>query len=275
VPDEIREFAARRGVELSRAPLGKITPDESRRLYLELTRISLDARRRLRELAVRGVLTIERVCYLVHHGAWDEDEADFLLTCCPNPETIFADPPAAEARHLEAAALFHSRAALLGGHLRRALERREHRDGEGRVVLLDNDRRTVVSTHVPDLYARTYLVRGESARLHGWGARGSRLEIPPGEELIVLLRPREASGLGKALLADIEEAASATLHSHRKRILAVAVPFEIHSLEEEDQENLHARAKERSVRLLICPEKVAALDAESRRRFRLGRFVRA
>jgi hypothetical protein len=92
--------------------------------------------------------------------------------------------------------------------------------------------------------------------------------VPPGSALTVAPRPRAAAEFA-AIPGDAERVAGAP-----GDLKAVVVPLEFALLPVDTVAGLVAAAAARSVRLLICPLGLAALDTEVRRRAFVGRHVR-
>ncbi|MCB9492263.1 MAG: hypothetical protein H6674_09400, partial [Dehalococcoidia bacterium] len=140
VPDALIEEARRAGVELSSVDRGMISPEESRALFLAFTDISEAARDVCRDLARRGFASIERICYLVHHGVWSARAAESVLLNAPYPELALGLGPEPEQGHLYTVALDHARNAILGEALQRTLNHVDSGHADQRVELTPGER---------------------------------------------------------------------------------------------------------------------------------------
>lgn len=275
VPPPLVDLAQRMGVPLQHVRSGAIAPDEARQLYLKLTRFSDEAERRIVDLASRGKFSIERVCYLVHHGIWKKEEVDGMLLGSPFPEAVLSGTVHPEDGHVFTQAMFHARAAILGQILCRAFAREEScaRDDSDAVVERGGYERPVEYQFKPQLTARVYRSNGTSLELSGWCADGSTLHVPAHSNLTALLRPHDATTLATFCQNDIQSIV-ALAGQWDSRLWAVVVPFEFHLRSTAERQALIALATSHNAKLLVCPEKNGTLQKEANRRIQQGEFIR-
>lgn len=269
IPRALSELADRLGVRFVHADRGLIAPDESRELYLRLTPFSFTARDRVRELSRRGALSVERVCYLVHHGVWSAREMELLLLGSPYPDLILGRSVVAEQRHLHAQSGVHARGAVLAGVLHRALAYRDPLAAGADRVVHDGEPRALRATVRDDLFAQVYEA-DEPLELRGWLLGGEEWRVPPGTPFTALLRPWTRAALRSRLPDELATFAGAAL----PRPAAVVVPFDFHALAADERERIVDAARRHDIAILVCPEKLAALSSEAARRLLQGRNVR-
>jgi len=280
---------------------GVLQPAQAVRLYAALTGFPERLRERIDKLVGDGLLTLERACYLVQHGVWTLPELEGLITGCPFPDLILDGEVQPESRHLYNFAQVHARTALLGGVLDRALLARDPQfaghvpaelpapkgrsDGAKSMVDsanpgldVEDDERDLDVRYDPVRGARTYRLGAAELPmpLPAWQPWTERTkddrwrDVEQGEMLVVLLRPRDESGLLQFLKADIVVAAGAVKAGVRT---ALVVPLDFDDLKATEQEAFLAQAKASGVLLLVCPETTRTLDGYAREKLSRSRVL--
>lgn len=308
VPAAILQLAALHGISGIEAESGVLQPAQAGPLYAALTGFPANLADRIRELAGQGLLSIERVCYLVQHGVWTVPELEGLIRGCPYPDLVLDGEIQPEQRHLFHHAQVHARTALLGGVLDRALLSRdaEYMGGvkgnlkpvkgraEGAMPAIDSvggqpakpgldvedDDRDLLITFDPDLVARRYRLGPRESGplpLPDWrpfttrdGDPVWRAGVSQGNELAALLRPRDEAGLLRHLEADLLAAARAKADGKH---VAVVVPLDFNDLRAEVQQGFLGQAARDDIWLLVCPETARTLDGYAREKLNRSRVL--
>jgi hypothetical protein len=276
VPRVLQEFAQDLGVELRHVGEGRITASEARQLYIALTGFSDSLCAQIDFLAQQGNLSQERVCYVVHHGIWTRSEVESIVFGSLRPDGIFSGDTPPEQRHLYMQEIFHARAAILGGLLDRRLARRERIEGTVAIDLEDDVRRLDIEFD-PNFYAKIY--RCEEELLVPWVEPQDQksLTIPPGHRLITLVRARNASDLALYFQQDISTARGVTAIDQGQQVpgsVFILTPRDFHELPSEQQNHFVGTARNSGVGIIVCPETVAALDADAAKRLASSRILR-
>lgn len=276
IPTALCRLAEKSGVPFSRNSIdrGRISPQEARELYVQLTDFSSQMRQRMDELVTQGRVSVERLCYSVHHGVWTLPELESIVLGAPFPDMVLTGEIQSEQRHLYSHAVFHARSALLGGFLDRALAHREHADEAGGAFDLEDDERNIDIEFTSDIYAKRYRCADESMVVP-WLHPPSSVKVPPGESISILIRARDAVGLKRHLIEDIELAAAQPEDTAGWRGY-VLVPFDFNDpvLSDSERHSLLSQAKSKGVRVMVAPESTSTLDAEVRKRFMSSRIMR-
>lgn len=124
VPASLRRFARVVGVDIADAAT-RLTPSESRELFLAVTPMPASLRSRVMDYVARGVTTPERVCYVLMAQIWRDIELDFLLATSPRASSILCGGAPWSARPARMAETEVARSAVLLGTLRRRLDSRD------------------------------------------------------------------------------------------------------------------------------------------------------
>jgi hypothetical protein len=289
VPYAILLLAHMYGIEGVDAESGVLDAAQGGVLFRRLTGFPPELDRRIEELAKQRLLTIERACYLVQHGVWSVPELEGLIRGCPYPDLVLDGEVQPEQRHLYHHVQIHTRTALLGGVLDRALAARDQKvdataPGETTATGLgvgkdveDDDRQLVIS-YDPDLNARRYRLASseiDPMPVPQWFPFARRAEgskegdsasnwsfpstIPEEAEFIALLRARDEPGLLHHLADDIT-AAMKCAENEPGTVVAVVVPLDFNDLHPDPQAALVQMAADARVGLLVCPETSRTLD---------------
>lgn len=274
IPAAIRRVAAQSQVNLSKRD--RLLPDESRVLYAALTGFSPALRAVLDELKKTAGLSIERACYVVHHGVWSKPEAEAIVLSSAYPDTVLGGENRPEHRHLYLRDLQDAGAALLGGALDLRLSLKEHDDGTGINYDLEDDVRDLEIGFDPVAYAKTYFSLEDL--IIPWLVRpAAALDIVPAKTpMTVLVRPRDAAGLKAHLPADVLLARGLR---EKKRTngsgypLYIVVPNDFYQLGELEKQ-LVDTCYQAGIGLLVCPWSMSALFEEAASRLTKSRVLR-
>lgn len=276
VPAALCRLARELGVCLNHAEEGRITPSEARQFYLALTEFSPLPRDHFVELSTQGKLSVERACYVVHHGVWTRSEVESIVLGSQRPDSILGGETSPEQRHLYMQDIAHARAAILGGFLDRKLARRER--GEGDVAIdLEDDVRRLESTFDPEIYAKVY--RCDEDLQLPWLADGSETpsSVPAGDRLVALVRARDATGSELHFRQDLD-VAGAVVKSFRQQAepthVFILAPRDFEQYAQHQRASPVAQADERGVSIMVCPETVASLDTDAAKRLARSRILR-
>lgn len=283
IPFDVYRLALQHGIVLRNAgparegiAPGLIEPDEGRRLYLALSGFSPLFSQKIQRLHEQGLISAERVAYMVHHGVWTVPEVEGIVLCSPYPDIVLSGEVFPEHRHLFQHVIIQSRMAIMGGMLDRALAARDDEDvaelqDKAQGVDVEDDERNLSIVTEAKWNARLYKLISPSSNndnetspfmetlpLPRWECQ--RIRLQPEEYLSVLLRPRCSCDLEQFLEEDIQTAAQRLKDSPVPKISAVAVPFDFHDLTEEKQKAFRQQAESLNVVLMVCPEATKALD---------------
>lgn len=253
---------------------GRISPQEARNLYANLTEFSFELRERIDELNLQGRLSIERVCYSVHHGVWTSSEIESIILSSPYPDIILSGEIQPEQRHLYTHILFEARSALLGGFLDKKIILREHVTEARGSFNLEDDERNVIIEFEPHSYAKWYSCPDESVPIP-WLLREKQNFALPNDNIVAFVRARDAVGIQQHLINDIDLAGERMKHSIGERYF-ILLPFDFYdpAISETDRLRLTEHAQANQVGLLICPETTFTLDGEVRKRLMSSRIMR-
>lgn len=274
VPTALQRIAAAYGMsfEHHHATQGRIDPRNARELFARLTGFSDDIYERVDLLSSQGSLSIERVCYAIQRGIWKLPEVESIVLGSPYPDLVLSGEIQPEQRHLYAHVLLHAQSALLGGLLDRKLALREHYDESGAAFDLEDDERNIIAEYEFAIGAKWYNCPDEMLLLP-WSV-GDVDPVEPNVNIVVLVRARDAIGLKRHLASDIALIGERALQSLGERY-CVLVPFDFYDpLLSNERLNLEKQALDYHVHILVCPETMASLNVEARRRFTSSRIIR-
>jgi len=277
VPAPIMDVAQAVGVPLGSAARGAISPEEARQLYLRLTVPGANARKRALEWSGRGFFSPERIAFVVATGIWSATEAEMLLLACPYPDLLFGAGVQPESRHLHALALTHGRSAVLSGIVERAFRYQDRSSDEQRTDGITVDPRPVFLNiplePIPSVMGYLHGPLPQDRTWEGWSAN------PPvvirhrtGQRVLVIPRPRSREETRLFLTQDLDAARDAGTAARARA--ALIYPAEFLELSKSERIEATRNAATRGVDILVCPENLTALEAETERRLREGRKLR-
>ena len=253
---------------------GRISPYEARNLFAKLTGFSAELKSRIDGLDAQGRLSVERVCYSIHHGVWTLNEIESVVLSSIYPDIVLSGEIHPEQRHLYTHVLFQSRSALLGGYLDRRLVSREYTDHDGAAFDLEDDDRDIIIEFESSIFAKWYYCPDEPMPIP-WLVEDEELLIYPHDNVVVLIRSRDAIGLRQHLAHDIELIAERSVQATEERYF-VLVPFDFYDpfITDKERQAFINHAKSRKIGIIVCPEPTFSLDAEIRKRFMSSRIIR-
>ena len=253
---------------------GRITPQEARDLFANLTGFSFELRERIDELDAQRRLSVERVCYSIHHGVWTLNEIESIVLSSPYPDMVLSGEIQPEQRHLYSHVLFQARSSLLGGFLDRKMALREHIDENGAAFDLEDDERNIIVEFEAAIYAKWYSCPDEPM-LVPWLLGDKEYIINPSDNIVVLVRARDAIGIKQHLVKDIDLVGERAVQSIGEQYF-VLVPFDFNDpyISDNERQAFINRAQSQQVGILVCPESTSTLDADVRKRFMSSRIMR-
>lgn len=274
VPVALCELAERYGLSLKYIKEGRIAPSESRLLYLAISEFSQSLRNTIETLHQEGRLSIERPCYALYHGLWTRPQIENIILGSLIPESVLGGDSWPEQRHLYLNDLKHASAAVMGGVLDRKLAKRERNTGS-EALDLEDDVRPIDIYFNPDYYAKVYSCREEM--LIPWVKQQSTQTVKPGIEVTILIRAYDVEDLTRYLAHDIHLARGLNSTQEKQALtpyVYVLVPRDFEELPQELQKKLLASAENSRVGIIVCPETIVALEADSSRRLASSRIMR-
>ena len=301
VPRALLQLAQRQGIRIPDPQAGWLRPAEGSQLYAALTGFPQTLRLRIQQLTDDGLLSIERACYMIHHGVWTVPEVEGLIRGSPYPDLILNGNPQPEQRHIYHHVKIHTRAAILGGYLDRALLVR-HSDTVGDAATnaeprpgvyggdkdmdgnpkqeVEDDERNLGIAFDEHLFARIYNCPADQdpAPIPDWFAARQRptafpRAIEPGHELVALLRPRDVGGLAHHLAEDIDQARQEAPRRHTGAVVALLVPQDFQELPDGKRQELIKLAATAEIAVLVCPENAKTLDDYAREKLKRSRIL--
>lgn len=253
---------------------GRITPQEARDLFANLTGFSFKLRKQIDELDAQRRLSVERVCYSIHHGVWTLNEIESIVLSSPYPDMVLSGEIQPEQRHLYSHVLFQARSSLLGGGLDRKMALREHKDESGAAFDLEDDERNIIVEFEAAIYAKCYSCPNESMPVP-WLLEEQECIVNPSNSIVVLIRARDAIGIKQHLAKDIDLVGKRAVQSIGEQYF-VLVPFDFNDpyISDNERQTFINRARSKQVGIIVCPESTLTLDTDVRKRFMSSRIMR-
>jgi len=277
VPAPVTDLAQAVDVPLGSTYRGAIAPEEARQLYLRLTGLSDKARERALELSRRGFFSPERIAFFVATGIWSAAEAEMLLLACPYPDLLFGAGIQPESRHLYAIALTHGRSAVLSGIVERAFRYQDGSSDERADGVAVNPRPVFLNIPVDPIPSVMGYLHGplpQDRTWEGWSPNPPEvIRHRTGQRILVIPRPRGREETRLFLTQDLDAARDAGAAARAKAALVYSAEFL--ELNKSERIEVTRYAGTRSVDILVCPENLTALEAETERRLREGRKLRS
>lgn len=243
LPESLRRYGRTLGIALGAEDRSAISPAEARTLFLAITPMTDDLRERCADAMDRGLIAPERLCFTLMANHWDAQELDYILATSPRAASILAGGTAAEDQLARLAELETCRAALMAGMFARRLSSRDGAASSQDGVRVFEDSRADVQVRVLDEAGAIALARPEEGI--PW-LRAAAVGADRGGPLIAVPR-------GLPVPADL--ACVATLaKAHPDATVALLVPADMAALLPPGQP------------LLVCPDRLAQLDAQVERR---------
>ncbi len=273
VPAYIYDLSCEMGIKLKHVLEGHITPFEARQMYMELVGFSKQVQEKVMKMSVEGLITPERVCFLVMGGIWTVPEAEAIILGSKNPESILLSSAVPEDRHLYLRDIFNARGAILGGALDRKLLKKELLK-DGQIVESEDEETTLSISFDGDVYAKLY--KPQESLLVPWVDQKDLL-LKSGELVVVLVRARSSSEIIETFARDLESL-SKTVEKYKSIDPLVKVfyllPRDFEELPEQDREKMKQKVGSLEALIMMSPESVDGLVKEAARRIETGRMVR-
>lgn len=243
VPPSIRRYARTQSIPVGVTDARSIAPAEARRLFFAVTPITDDLRARCADAIDRGMIVPERLCYTLMANHWNTYELDYILATSTRAASILAGGAPAEDRPARLAEFETCRAALMIGVLTRRIESRDGAGGDGAEIrIFEDSKGSVRSRVIEDLGA--VFISGLPSRVP-W-LRGELLPDSQNNGLIVVPR-------GLPVPADLDCVAKLQ-SAFPTTTVALLVPADAADLVPADQ------------RVMVCPDRLAQLDAAIERK---------
>lgn len=252
IPAALSRFARTIGVRLGGEDATCITPKEARELFLAVTPMPDDLRLRSDDLIDRGIISPERCCYILMSGIWTAIELDYVFATSSRLGSIVRGGAPVERRAARQAELETCRAAAMVGMLHRLLTNSDAAGSAGVRVFEDQSARVSWSIH--EEHGAIVFAANHAFTLPWRSAHAGSPEVEA-DSLICIPRglpTRDDHALALRLQADFP-----------KTTVAMLVPADMASLVPAD------------VPMMVCPERLAEIDAGVERRLvtlRLGRI---
>ncbi len=291
VPMELQELAKRLNVNLQKANEGVILPGESEQLYLALS----DPNQKITKTLKNAQLRISPLLlgFAINSGIWDHSELLYLIQTAEYPERILVGELDPEDRLLYMQDLFAGQNALLAGQFDRRLRYRRHSNSEGEYHI-ESDEKLLEMTCIQDSNAISWksdqeiieidigsvkVLPGEKQWKEQKSTRDSTAkekeqsyQIPPGKELIVLLRARKRYS-PHDLRSDLAEA-SKLKDRFPKADVFVMVTRDIEKTNKCDIEEV-LKQEQSEIGVIMQSDFCTQLDDEVNKRLKSTRGLRA
>jgi hypothetical protein len=245
LPPALVRYGRTLGLYLGENNKSSISPEEARQLFLAVTPMPDDLRSRSLDLFDRGVVSPERLCFVLMSAAWKPIELDYILGTSSRSSSILEGGAAFEMRIARLAESESCRAALMAGMFQRRLDNADAPARSGKSVRVFEDNVAGVGWAILEETGAVLLTNVSLGPLP-WSA-GS-LEPRTDHEGVVIVVPR-----GLPLPSDYE-AVRALQVAHPDAVCALMVPADMIGVVPSD------------LPILVCPERLSELDSEIERR---------
>lgn len=244
------------GYDAVRGDPGAISPGQARDLFMAVTPMPDDLRRRVREACEANVASPERLCFTLLAQIWREVELDFMLACSPRTGSIITGGVDWSHRGARQAESEVARLALMIGMLYRRLDMRDDAGAMRTQATVIEDNRVGVSWEVlPDVGAITFRgLRGEELPWQQELPRSERQSVEQGQSLTVVPR----------LQVDDDALAITRDLSRDGRPTAIVIP--------RGDGNADGTA---GILVLRCPDRIGELDQVIETKLLKSRMTRA
>ena len=251
IPPGLARFARTVDVSIGEDDPACITPAEARSLFTAVTPIPDDLRLRLDDLIDRRLLSPERACYVLMAGLWTAIEFDYIAATSVRAETIMKGGLSHEMRSARQSELETCRAAAMLGMLLKHLTNADSSAGNG--VRIVEDSAIDVAWSINE---ESGAVVFAADRMFGlpWRAADVDGAVRSADTLIVVPR-----GLPTSIDFDTVRDLQAT---HANSVVSLLIPADM------------AGVVPNGISRMVCPERLAELDAGIERRataLRVGR----
>lgn len=254
VPPGLRRFGRSLGITLGAEDSCAITPAEARDLFMAVTPMPDELWARAIVFMDRGLISPERICYMLLAPIWRAIELDYILATSSRAVSILEGGSSAGLRRARMAELEVSRAALMIGMFFRRIDNRDNvgRSGEARVF---EDGRSGVEWTVngeEGVVAFTAVPQGSVA----WSAPQHGPVAIDGDGLLLVV-PRALPT--PADCRRVRELQAAT----PRATVALLVPMDM------------GESVPRECPLLLCPDRLSELDIQIESKLQSSRISRS
>ena len=255
VPPALRRFGRSVGKSLGMEEPCCISPQEARDLFLAVTPMPDELRDRCDDLFDRGVISPERLCFTIMSSIWSAIELDYIASTSSRIESILRGGTQADYRRYRLAELETCRAALMLGMLQRHIDNSDTAAQSDRGVRVFEDSVASASWSIRgDVGAAA--IAGAPEGLLPWASQ-DREAAPLSEDGYLITVPRGLpTPSDHQLVLDIQS-------EHPEAVVALLVPADM------------VDTVPKEIPLMVCPDRIAALDTDIERRLdmlRVGRL---
>lgn len=273
IPAYIYDLACELDIKLKHVLEGHITPFEARQMYMALVGFSKQAQERIMKLAVDGLLSPERACFLVAGGIWSVPEAESIILGVTNPESVMMSANSPEDRLLYLLDVLTARGAILGGSLDRKLQKSELTEN-GQIVESEDEILEHEITFDKETYVKSYIA-AEDCQIPWIGNK--ELILKTNEQMVVMVRARSSAEIRVTFTADLESLRY-TIKKYKAKNAGVNIgllyPRDFEDIPEEEKSKIRQSIEDLGAFVMVSPESIAGLDKEAMRRIETGRMVR-
>jgi len=255
VPPALRRFGRSVGKSLGMEGPCCISPQEARDLFLAVTPMPDELRDRCDDLFDRGVISPERLCFTIMSSIWSAIELDYIASTSSRIESILRGGTQADYRRHRLAELETCRAALMLGMLQRHIDNSDTAAQSDRGVRVFEDSVASASWSIRgDVGAAA--IAGAPEGLLPWASQ-DREAAPLSEDGYLITVPRGLpTPSDHQLVLDVQS-------EHPEAVVALLVPADM------------VDTVPKEIPLMVCPDRIAALDTDIERRLdmlRVGRL---
>lgn len=250
LPPSLERYARSYALPLGAEEKGSISPAEARRLFLAVTPMTDDLRGRVADAIDRGLIAPERLCYSLMANHWDRTELDYILATSPQAASILTGGADVENRLARQVEIETCRAALMAGMLVRRLASTDAGAGGAKGVRQFEDDRSEIRSQMIEEEGAIAIAGFKSGI--PWLQNGTRADAD-----FLIAVPR-----GFPLPSDLD-CVERLAEAWPEAMVALLVPGDMAELLAVDEP------------VLLCPERLAQLDAQAEGRLRAMELGRA
>lgn len=263
VPGILFDFAFEQGIELKHAMEGVITSSEAKQLYFALTNLSPAAKSSAAKLHNDGLVTSERVCFMVNSQTWQPEEMEMILRGAKYPERVLLGTTHPLERQLYLADLFQASGAMLGTYLTKKMLQKETLISEGHAIDLEADEKRLAVGFDPRFYAKTYQLN-ESLVVPWIHDEDDEVELPAGSQMTIMVRPRSRGYIKLFGENDLNMMAKmAREYREATDWLGIMYPEDFRFLTPSEQLDFTSKAANLGVTVIVCPEILEVIDSNA------------
>jgi hypothetical protein len=273
VPYDLSRFAAENGIKLEHIQEARITPSESKLLFLAVSEFSEPLQQEIARLCGEGRLSLERPCFAKCNGIWSKYQIEHFIFGCANPDSILSASFLPEQRIPYLNDLRHVCAAIMGGVLDYKLAMNSREDGDT-ALSLEDDVKSLDVRFNGDWYAKVYSCENEEIMIP-WTSASESPRIPPGTEAVVLLRAYDMPSIELNLEADIRLAFRLGQSEQEKKSRRfILLPRDFEDIPDIRMQELISVASAHDIGIMVCPDTLASLEAEGAKKLAGSRMMR-